>query len=619
MTTQLRRPVFLAILRNKRLRAQDLLTVIDPQKKNLSETQASSSTTSNDYDDCNPDFQRQLQEAVKRSLVEAASPTVKTPNEDEPTQATDVAINWHEDEVKDTELCEKNDWMNELSEKKTDIHFAAPPTSKHEQPSVVPDSWDSNETEYRSSPRSKSRVSSSEDSMWARSSQRYTNFQKSSRFGHSSQSHQSGNRYQSPRFSSSNNYNNQKTRQYSSNQRNPSVNSPSSGSNRKIFQSKPTKDIYNTELKTGNASQSGEFSWDQSKAAERAEESWREFADKSQVLWEKKIDIDPKEIDTRPPSSSPNPQTSRQAQKFNTVAIPYNNNNNNNNNSNNEWGTPSETTDKGQSSSWEVEEERPRSMRMPMNQMPIRQHFSGPKVNNPDDLDDDDDDDDNNTETATQLTEDLPTFVDTAYLADSPYTLYMHKCNMPEHLQMIAIPEKDYTVTITYYKVSIENRPTLKALQLLIATDESADSYTIVIDQACLYPATLKDTKLGILLSNPDTKRLVWYGENLYSDMDKQLGLTMGASQDVSSILEKGNVSNFNDAVNYYMKDWKDYDQYKEKQKARQGVQERKFSNSLWDEKNLRPAVLEYSAFSGLALYKLYEYATRLNRQEKEQ
>ncbi|KAG1180519.1 hypothetical protein G6F70_002959 [Rhizopus microsporus] len=589
---------------------QDLLTVIDPQKKNLSETQVSSSATSNDYDDSNPDFQRQLQEAIKRSLVEAATPTVKTTNEDEPAQVSDVTSNWHENDAEDTELCEKNDWMSELSEKKTDIHFAAPPTIKHEQPSVVPDSWDSNETEHHSSPRSKSRVSSSEDSIWARSSQRYTNFQKSPRFGHSSQSYQSGNRHQSPRFGNNNNYNynNQKTRQYSSNQRSPSVNSPSSGSSRKTFQSKPTKDIYSTELKTGNANQSGEFSWDQSKAAERAEESWKEFADKSQVLWEKKIDIDPKEIDTQPPSSSPNPQAPRQAQKFNTVAISYNNNNN-------EWSTTLETTNKGQSSSWEMEEERPRSMKMPMNQIPIRQRFSGPKVNNPDDLDDDDDDDDdNNTETATHLTEDLPTFVDTAYLIDSPYTLYMHKCNMPEHLQMIAIPEKDYTVAITYYKISTESRASLKALQLLIATDESADSYTIVLDQACLYPATLKDTKLGILLSNPDTKRLIWYGEQLYSDIEKQLGLTMGASQEVSSILKEGNVSKFNEAVNYYLKDWKDYDQFKEKQKARQGVQERKFSNSLWDEKNLRPAVLEYSAFSGLALYKLYEYATKLNR-----
>ncbi|CEG79667.1 hypothetical protein RMATCC62417_14107 [Rhizopus microsporus] len=49
--------------------SQDLLTVIDPQKKNLSETQASSSTTSNDYDDCNPDFQLKKKNVQPEPLV----------------------------------------------------------------------------------------------------------------------------------------------------------------------------------------------------------------------------------------------------------------------------------------------------------------------------------------------------------------------------------------------------------------------------------------------------------------------------------------------------------------------------------------------------------------------
>lgn len=287
---------------------------------------------------------------------------------------------------------------------------------------------------------------------------------------------------------------------------------------------------------------------------------------------------------------------------------------------------------------WAQDEDRPDTMQMPMNQIPIRTTFSGPKVTNPNDDDDDEDDDDEYDYSShdpydagfpilkmnmaiqdksqvkkldTEKT--LPTFVDGIFLysEDGDAELSMYIMTKPEHLDMIRMPPKgqDFTATICYHFISLGNRRVIKAIQIYLST---GDSYTAMVEKTFMMkePGAFIQTKFAQLLTDPSIKRVCWCPGFLEEEMNELLGFTIGPCIDLMNRAnyhrEHPHFFSFIGAVNYFLQDWPDKKQFDDAKADYDAIIAKKFSSTCWDRQKLPDAVLTYCALQGLAAYTLY-------------
>lgn len=384
---------------------------------------------------------------------------------------------------------------------------------------------------------------------------------------------------------------------------------------------KPDKSKYSTEFKNritvGN--QGGSFTTHRPVGNEVSSADWKSFVDTSKMTWEQKIDIPLTAITQL--KSSPSSNTEQpESTKFNTtVRHDYS--------QNNIVGTAKDA--------W-AQEERPDTMEIPLPQLPVREIF-GPRAMNPDDdmsSDDEDDYDDDYDDSdfpilnmnkmsgvadnkykppAKSTVQLLPTYIDGVFLFgnDGEGELSMLRLSKPQHLDMIQIPEKSYTVTICYHFAQVKDTyVALKALQLYISTGES---YTVILDQCCFVNnfESVRKSKFGYLLTDPGVKRICWAPQTLNGHIEKRIGFPLGRCVDLSErantdLPDDQDVMSFSQAVDYYLSEWPDLSHFKDAKKDFDDLNTKKFSSSCWDRDILPTTVLTHSALQGLTANALY-------------
>ncbi|CAO3692759.1 unnamed protein product [Rhizopus stolonifer] len=510
------------------------------------------------YDDNDPQFQKDIQDAIKRSKQEYISSIGKQYGASGSNSHIDeekIGLgenNWHEEEEEqDVDIYEsEDDWRKDLDDSDNAVHFTKEKKESYPIITVSSGTWGEREEH----PASENNLFRSWP--YERNTKNSTPTPRNDNKPLPASQSASSSRSFSPR----NTFTSPKSR----NIRSPNVSNSH-------FQAKPERDRYSADLKNrSSGDQSGKFSWDSHKPQEMAEESWSRFAIESETLWEKGKDADLKDISSKPviSASAPvTPQINKAKKTFNTLVNNFNVN-------------QSESND-----DWDTIDEQPRTMEMQMNQVPIRHNFSGPKVVNPYDDEFDDDDDEENDEVTKKdksaIPEDSPTLADDIYLTEAPGYLSVHKITLFEHLNLINIPTQPYVAAITYHVIGERRDMTIKALQIYIATEDKGDSYTVVLDQACLLKdrSKIAKTKFGYLLTHPDVKRVTWFISFVKEKVKEKLSFYIGSSTDVSFMV----AADLDKAAN------------------------KSFGYAPWDEKKLRTSVLEHSAFCGLVLYKLYK------------
>ncbi|KAI8380339.1 hypothetical protein BD560DRAFT_421371 [Blakeslea trispora] len=389
--------------------------------------------------------------------------------------------------------------------------------------------------------------------------------------------------------------------------------------------------------------QTGAFTWfDDSNSKEMGPASWASFATSSSEKWGRGIDTQVEELEKAPKVSNPN--TTKQ---FNINVNPYDSNMNS-----------------GEKDSWNVQEVQPDTMKMRMNQIPIRKVFTGPRVMNPDDslsdesddeaayvqktkpkkgkasrnnkqtMEDDDDDEDSmvglkikNFEKFEQhkpkehTTMNLPTFVDSICISPKFNTeeINVHCIMEGIHLNSIEIPTEDFTVVVCYhFAESKSSHNALKAIQLFIKSsdDPVCDSYTVVLEKACFKDRSLKNTKFGRLLTDPSVRRVCWCPEIIEDQTQHKLGFCLGPTIDLNvkvNFDENRPVLTFAQSIDSYMKDWPDlYLLHEAKAEYDSIVGSRKFSGTLWDNQRIKEGVLRYSALQGFGAYALHRATENL-------
>lgn len=399
---------------------------------------------------------------------------------------------------------------------------------------------------------------------------------------------------------------------------------------------KPDKNKYTNDLKSriNAGSQSGSFTWAPSTKNEMSSASWKSFVNSSISDWKAGKDTTLDAIQSTIEDTSPTPEPI----KFNTTVQ-----------SNYRRGGDIGDTSTGkmkEMDNWSHQEDRPDTMQMPMNQIPIRTKFSGPKVTNPNDEMADDHDDDNNEndgynthsyndsdfpilkmnmdiqdksqQRKIQGIESLPTFVDGIFLysEEGDAELSMYRLTKPEHLDMINMPPPgtDYTATVCYHFISANNKRILKAIQIYLST---GDSYTAIIEKTFRMkrPGALKNTKFGQLLMDPSIKRVCWCPNYIEEDIYKVLGFTIGTCVDLMLRANYGrsenNLISFVDAIDCFLANWPDKQQYIDAKADFEALYAKKFSSTCWDREKLPDAVLTYCALQGLAAYTLYQQTLR--------
>ncbi|KAI9276012.1 hypothetical protein BY458DRAFT_506772 [Sporodiniella umbellata] len=557
------------------------------------------------YDDSNPQFQKDLEEALKKSQKEYD--------------------NWHEDQE---DIVEVDSWREELKDNPTVSHFA--PEQSQTTPDVTGSGWGDEEPvqpkqwPYERPARSASKKQTqASDKKQTPKKQAQASDEKQTpkkQWGDGDLAREGSPQKQQGEENSSEQQKREDVAQKSSwgeetlpkkqpwgqepalkkqvwgdksltpkktsREGNPSRFSPKQPP-KTPFQAKPDRERYSADLKNRVNGQTGKFNFVENKPEELAEAKWSQFATESEGRWKRGKDSSLSNIKS---SYTPQPVTPIKKEPPNTSVNSY-------------------SLDNSLVDNWSLVDEQPRSMEMQMNQIPIRSRFTGPKLNNPYDDGFDDDDDEEEDEDIKAAPRDTPTFLDDLYLNDSPGYLSVHKIVTFEHLDLIVIPSTPFTAAITYH--TIKNSPTLKAIQIYLATQDKGESYTIVLDQACMLRERKKyaNTNLGYLLTSPDVKRVIWYLSYIRESVKEKLGFYIGPCIDVAHMVyaDLGKEFSFHAAVVHYLKDWPDFEQYQEKKAIQDKAASKTFGYVPWDERKLRSSVLEHSAFCGLVLYKLFQ------------
>ncbi|KAK4513697.1 uncharacterized protein ATC70_005701 [Mucor velutinosus] len=421
------------------------------------------------------------------------------------------------------------------------------------------------------------------------------------------------------------------------------------------FGSKPSKEKYASEFQSRVAAgdQGGSFTWSQDAAGGVGAASWTIFANTTGEKWKSGIDSELTDLEREEAkrkaaaaagSISP---VKKEAIKFNTTASVI------------AGHRAQEPVDEDGVDNWSKEEERPDTMEMKMGQIPIRKHFSGPRVMGPDiadsDSDDDDDDDDDDDENpyeffgaggSRRLSEKdaiidrvglkmklpsepevarhhravdaLETFVDAIYPNSfgQDQELAMLTLESLEQLDMIIVPDQPFTVTVCFHTVESKSKQfVFKALQLYLSTGES---YTCVLEKACTIQnrSKFKSTVFGRLLSDPSIKRISWCPDFIMESFVEILGFEMGPTVDLGfKVMENDTAMSFALAVEKYLKDWPDVIKYfecKQQYDSWIHMSNKKFGGSCWERPKVPLEVLEFCALQGLTAYALYQKTLEL-------
>lgn len=390
---------------------------------------------------------------------------------------------------------------------------------------------------------------------------------------------------------------------------------------------KPDKKKYTSDLKSriqvGN--QGGSFIWAQETKDQMSSKSWNSFVTSAKGDWDNGKDLTMDDImNTTISEEQQREAPSSEAVMFNTkVQDNYTRGGKIGDSKTGKMNNDSQNN-------WESKEERPDTMQMPMNQIPIRTEFSGPRMENPhaDDHESDDDDDSNQhfpiikanipltrqteEKTKSQIIESMRTFVDGKYLysEDVEPELLMLKLTTPQELDMVYMPPEgtDFTVAIGYHFVRGTRGCVLKAIQTYLSTGES---YTALVERTFMMrPAgSLKNTKFGRLLTDPSIKRVCWSPSYIEEEMQEKLGFTFGPCVDLAFRANHGREEtlSFVQSVGYYLRDWPDRKQFTEAKQDFEALNAKKFSSTCWDREKLPELVITYCALQGLAIYCLYQ------------
>ncbi|KAI9279342.1 hypothetical protein BY458DRAFT_502773 [Sporodiniella umbellata] len=186
-------------------------------------------------------------------------------------------------------------------------------------------------------------------------------------------------------------------------------------------------------------------------------------------------------------------------------------------------------------------------------------------------------------------------------LNDLPHTMGVHVIYHPEQLSCIPIPTEKYVCLVSYQK--LDGR--LKVLQLFLMTSTKVDAYLIRMDR--LYEANkdeLKISRLGYFLTSREVSRGIWELEYIQNTL-LDLGIGAGPSVNLPMVIkmDSGHELSLASALHHYMPGWKDLETFKAKEQAA-----RSMPRSLWQEKEIPRPMIEYSAFEGLALGKVYKF-----------
>lgn len=187
-------------------------------------------------------------------------------------------------------------------------------------------------------------------------------------------------------------------------------------------------------------------------------------------------------------------------------------------------------------------------------------------------------------------------------LNDSSIALGVHTIYLPEQLNMIHIPNEKYLCIVSYQ--NFQGR--LKTIQLCIITSTKVDSYTILMDK--LYSPdnkeSLKMSRLAYFLTSNEVNRGMWELEAVQGTLI-DLGIGAGPSVNLPMVVKVDSRMELNliKALEHYLPDWKDLSVFKEKQEAMKNM-----PSSLWNQKDISEEILEYNAYEGLALGKLYQF-----------
>ncbi|KAI9269432.1 hypothetical protein EDC94DRAFT_513588 [Helicostylum pulchrum] len=397
---------------------------------------------------------------------------------------------------------------------------------------------------------------------------------------------------------------------------------------------KPDKKKYTSDLKSriqvGN--QGGSFTWAPETKDQMSSKSWKSFVNSTIDDWKNGKDLTMDALMN--PTISKDQQRQEEAS---SSSVKFNIKVQDNYTRGGKIGDSETGTMNTESlNNWETKEERPDTMQMPMNQIPIRTQFTGPRLENPladdhesDDDDDDYDDDDHSQEfpiikgnipltrqtqvkSKSQIIESFSTFVDGKYLygKDTEPELLMLRLTTPEELDMVYMPPEgtDFTVAIGYHFVRGTRGFVLKAIQAYLSTGES---YTALVEKTFMMRPlrSLKNTKFGRLLTDPSIKRVCWSPSYIEEEMLKKLGFTFGPCIDLAFRANHGREEtlSFMQSVDHYSHDWLDRKQFIEAKKEFEAMNAKKFSSTCWDREKLPELVTTYCALQGLAIYCLYQ------------
>lgn len=422
------------------------------------------------------------------------------------------------------------------------------------------------------------------------------------------------------------------------------------------FGSKPSKEKYASEFhnRVSVGDQGGSFAWSKDAVDGVGAALWASFANSTGDKWKNGIDSELKDLEKEEAkrkaaaaaaAAGASTGPVKESIKFNTTAGVV-------------AGHRAQDALDDDGDNWSKQDERPDTMEMKMNQIPIRKDFSGPRTMAPYDGesesdDDDDDDDDENpydhfgASSSRRLSEKdaiidniglkmkftpepevakhqravdaLETFVDAIYphSFDRNQELAMLTLESFEQLDMIIVPDQPFTVTICFHTVESKSKIfVLKALQLYLSTGES---YTCVLEKACEIRnrPRFKSTVFGRLLSDPSIKRVCWYPEFIQESFVQILGFQMGPTVDLAlKVLENDAPLSFAAAVEKYLKDWPDLVKYFELKESYDGwtnSSSKKFGGSCWERQKVPEEVLEFCALQGLTAYALYQKTLELS------
>ncbi|KAI8082387.1 hypothetical protein BDF21DRAFT_381961 [Thamnidium elegans] len=572
--------------------------------------------TEDGYDDEDIRFQRDLQVALERSVKDVAV----VPNAAE-SSGTDRVIE-PTSTYKSTSLQSLEQELNStlLDQKVLSPRFSDAPTQETNDAEIEYDTWDIN---TQTGQKNNENIQSSTN-QWSTYTEAGGN-QWKNKWDASSKG--SPNQWNEPKLnpvSSPNNNNNLRlSPTHVPSNLEPKEKSP------QFISCKPDKKKYTSDLKSriqvGN--QGGSFTWAPETKDQMSSKTWKTFVNSTIDDWKKGKDLTMDALMNPAISEQQEPTSSSEPVKFNTKV--HDNYTRGGKIGDSETGTMNSTKNQN---NWEVKEERPDVMQMPMNQIPIRTKFTGPRIENPyaDYHGSDDDDGSNRDEdfpiinakillakkteekTKSQIIESLPTFVDGTYLysEDAEPELYMLKLTTPEELDMVYMPPEgtNFTVAIGYHFIRRTRGVVLKAIQTYLSTGES---YTALVEKTFMMkPAgSLKNTKFGRLLTDPSIKRVCWSPSYIEEEMTKKLGFTIGPCVDLAFRANYGKAETFSfiQSIDLYLRDWPDRKQFMDAKHDFETLNAKKFSSTCWDREKLPESVIMYSALQGLAIYCLYQ------------